>query len=368
MIEHAEDVAMQVMAKTQELGGAVSGEHGIGITKITFLDQKQMEELREFKMRVDPRDLLNPGKLVTRKLPVRPFTFSFNRLIADIRESGLPDKECLIRLLEQVQVCTRCGKCKQVCPMVYPERSFQYNPRNKNMILGALISAGAYIIFGVAVLLIAASLLLITSAGAQDLKKDWANFKRYAKANTEVTAKPKAVLMGDSITDGWPRANGAFFTENNFVGRGISGQTTSQMLVRFRRDVVDHHPKYVAILAGTNDIALNNGYISLENILGNIISMCEIAKANKIKPVICSVIPAKAYRWRPEVTDAAQQIMKLNEMLKEYAKANKIMYVDYHSAMADAEGGLPIELAKDGVHPTPEGYKIMEEILVKALK
>ncbi|MBR5882608.1 MAG: FAD-binding oxidoreductase [Mailhella sp.] len=144
MIEHAEDVAMQVMAKTQELGGAVSGEHGIGITKITFLDQKQMEELREFKMRVDPRDLLNPGKLVTRKLPVRPFTFSFNRLIADIRESGLPDKECLIRLLEQVQVCTRCGKCKQVCPMVYPERSFQYNPRNKNMILGALIEAIYY--------------------------------------------------------------------------------------------------------------------------------------------------------------------------------------------------------------------------------
>ena len=218
------------------------------------------------------------------------------------------------------------------------------------------------------ILAFAASLLLITSAGAQDLKKDWANFKRYAKANTEVTAKPKAVLMGDSITDGWPRANGAFFTENNFVGRGISGQTTSQMLVRFRRDVVDHQPKYVAILAGTNDIALNIGYISLENILGNIISMCEIAKANKIKPVICSVIPAKAYRWRPEVTDAAQQIIKLNEMLKEYAKANKIMYVDYHSAMADAEGGLPVELAKDGVHPTTEGYKIMEEILVKALK
>ena len=144
MMEQAEDVAMQVMAKTQELDGAVSGEHGIGITKIAFLDQKQMEELREFKQRVDPRDLLNPGKLVTRKLPVRPFTFSFNRLIADIRESGLPDKECLIRLLEQVQICTRCGKCKQVCPMVYPERSFQYNPRNKNMILGALIEAIYY--------------------------------------------------------------------------------------------------------------------------------------------------------------------------------------------------------------------------------
>lgn len=144
MMEHAEDVAMQVMAKTQELDGAVSGEHGIGITKISFLDQKQMEELREFKMRVDPRDLLNPGKLVTRKLPVRPFTFSFNRLIADIRESGLPDKECLIHLLSQVQTCTRCGKCKQVCPMVYPERSFQYNPRNKNLILGALTEAIYY--------------------------------------------------------------------------------------------------------------------------------------------------------------------------------------------------------------------------------
>ncbi|MGN1038765.1 MAG: FAD-binding and (Fe-S)-binding domain-containing protein, partial [Mailhella sp.] len=144
MMEHAEDVAMQVMARTQELGGAVSGEHGIGITKISFLDTKQMESLREFKMRVDPRDLFNPGKLVTRNLPVRPFTFSFNRLIADIRESGLPDKECLIRLLSQVQTCTRCGKCKQVCPMVYPERSFQYNPRNKNLILGALTEAIYY--------------------------------------------------------------------------------------------------------------------------------------------------------------------------------------------------------------------------------
>ena len=144
MMEHAEDIAMQVMAKTQELEGAVSGEHGIGITKIAFLDTRQMESLREFKMRVDPRDLLNPGKLITRKLPVRPFTFSFNRLIADIRESGLPDKECLIRLLSQVQTCTRCGKCKQVCPMVYPERSFQYNPRNKNIILGALTEAIYY--------------------------------------------------------------------------------------------------------------------------------------------------------------------------------------------------------------------------------
>lgn len=219
-----------------------------------------------------------------------------------------------------------------------------------------------------AFIVIAASLLLASlSSFAQD-KTDWAKFYRYEEANKSVTAKPKAVLMGDSITDGWPRANKDFFTDNNYVGRGISGQTTSHMLVRFRKDVVDLHPKYVAILAGTNDIALNNGSITLENILGNIISMCEIAKANKIKPVICSVVPAKAYRWRPEIKDSAEKIIKLNEMLKEYADANKIPYVDYHSAMTDSEGGLPVELAKDGVHPTPAGYKIMEEILVKVLK
>lgn len=219
-----------------------------------------------------------------------------------------------------------------------------------------------------AFIVIAASLLLVSlSSFAQD-KTDWAKFYRYEEANKSVTVKPKAVLMGDSITDGWPRANKDFFTDNNYVGRGISGQTTSHMLVRFRKDVVDLHPKYVAILAGTNDIALNNGSITLENILGNIISMCEIAKANKIKPVICSVVPAKAYRWRPEIKDSAEKIIKLNEMLKEYADANKIPYVDYHSAMTDSEGGLPVELAKDGVHPTPAGYKIMEEILVKVLK
>ncbi|MBP3730508.1 MAG: FAD-binding oxidoreductase, partial [Mailhella sp.] len=144
MMDAAEETARQVMAKTQELGGVVSGEHGIGITKIAFMDRREMDDLREFKMRVDPSDLLNPGKLVTPILPVRPFTFSFNRLIEDISQSGLPDKERLTSLLAQVQTCTRCGKCKTVCPMVYPEHSFQYNPRNKNIILGALTEAIYY--------------------------------------------------------------------------------------------------------------------------------------------------------------------------------------------------------------------------------
>lgn len=196
--------------------------------------------------------------------------------------------------------------------------------------------------------------------------QDWAKFSRYEEANAKVTQKPKAVLMGDSITDGWAKADEAFFTENNLVGRGISGQTTSHMLVRFRRDVVDLAPKYVLILAGTNDIAKNNGDISLENILGNIISMCEIAKANKIKPIICSVLPADRYRWRPEVAPA-EDIVKLNAMLKEYADSEKIKFIDYHSVLKNENNGLPAEYAPDGVHPTIECYKIMEQMVLEAL-
>ncbi len=212
-------------------------------------------------------------------------------------------------------------------------------------------------------IIIICSILCFNIANAQD----WADFSRYENANTEVTTTPKAVFMGDSITDGWAAQDQDFFISNNFLGRGISGQTTSHMLVRFRRDVIDHSPKYVVILAGTNDIAQNNGKISLENILGNIVSMCELAKANKIKPVICSVLPADRYGWRPGMTPA-QDIVKLNEMLKEYAASAHIKYVDYHSVLKDENNGLPAKHAKDGVHPNLDCYKIMEEIILKALK
>lgn len=205
-------------------------------------------------------------------------------------------------------------------------------------------------------------LACVFAASAQD----WAKFGRYEQANAEVTTKPKAVFMGDSITDGWARLDPDFFKENNFIGRGISGQTTSHMLVRFRRDVVDHSPKYVVILAGTNDIAKNNGDISLENILGNIISMCDIAKANKITPVICSVLPADHYRWRPGI-EPAQDIIRLNQMLKEYADSHRIRYVDYHSVLADENGALPAVHAEDGVHPNLNCYKIMEKIVLESL-
>ena len=215
------------------------------------------------------------------------------------------------------------------------------------------------------VLIIAGIIFLPFFASAQ---KDWANTVRYAQANEAVTVKPKAVFMGDSITQCWPDSDPDFFTDNNFLCRGISGQTTSHMLCRFRKDVLDLQPKYVVILGGTNDIALNNGPMSIEDTYNNIVSMCEIAKVNKVKPVICSVLPCKGYHWRPEVTDAGDQIIRLNAMLKEYARKNKIVYVDYHSAMKDSENGLPADLSYDGCHATLKGYKIMEDIVLKVLK
>ena len=214
-------------------------------------------------------------------------------------------------------------------------------------------------------LLILLGILLSGQSHAQD---DWANIGRYAQANSEMTVRPKAVFMGDSITQCWYDADPSFFNDNNFACRGISGQTTSHMLVRMRKDVVNLHPKYVVILAGTNDIAKNNGFIEVDDIYGNIVSMCEIAKANKVKPVICSILPVKQYKWRPEVTDCAERIIKLNAMLEDYAQASKCIYVDYHSVMKDDENGLPEKWSYDGVHLNGDGYDVIEKIILDILK
>ena len=213
------------------------------------------------------------------------------------------------------------------------------------------------------------ALFCAATLSAQDLPdNDWAQFKRYSKANSEVTAKPLAVLMGDSITDGWYSNDPDFFKANNLLGRGISGQVTSHMLTRFRRDVVDHHPKYVVILAGINDIARNNGYIALDDTFGNIVSMCEIAKANKIKPVLCTLVPSAYIRWRPAIKDTKEQVAALNAMIKEYAKAHHYKVVDYATVLADEKGETRSDLSKDSVHPNLEGYKIMEEALMKVIR
>ncbi len=199
---------------------------------------------------------------------------------------------------------------------------------------------------------------------------DWANYGRYAQSNVELKnlgVKPDAVFMGNSITDGWAGQHAAFFAENNYVGRGIGGQVTAQMLARFRADVLDLEPRAVVIFAGTNDIAHNQGFVSIENIAGNIISMAELAKIHGIEAVICSVLPAAEYPWRKEITDVPGKVRALNAILRGWAEANGATWVDYFSAMADERDGLPAELAYDGIHPTSAGYDRMEEIIKPVL-
>ena len=200
--------------------------------------------------------------------------------------------------------------------------------------------------------------------------QDFANYSKYEKDNVKVKSTntvPSAVFMGDSITEGWFSTDPKFFTDNNFVGRGISGQTTSQMLLRFREDVINLKPKKVIILAGTNDIAENSGPISLEKVFGNIVSMAELAKANKIEVVICSVLPAYEFPWRKGI-EPAKKVIALNKVLKNFAQKNHLIYVDYHTPLKDDKNGLPTEIAEDGIHPTKLGYAKMEGILMNILK
>lgn len=198
-------------------------------------------------------------------------------------------------------------------------------------------------------------------------QKDWAQFGRYAEANKLVSMPAKVVFMGNSITDNWWPADSLFFKNNQYVDRGIGGQTTAEMLVRFRSDVINLKPQAVVILAGINDIAQNNGYIALENVFGNIVSMVELAEANHIRPILCSVLPAYDFPWRPGL-EPAGKVIRLNEMIRGYAEEKDIPYVDYHSAMKDQRNGLPEKYSGDGVHPTLEGYKIMERLVQETIR
>jgi lysophospholipase L1-like esterase len=202
---------------------------------------------------------------------------------------------------------------------------------------------------------------------------DWAHLKKFEEKNEKIkkTNDPeRIVFMGNSITEGWSNFDKNFFINNPFVNRGISGQTTPQMLIRFRPDVVNLKPKSVVILAGINDIAGNTGPISLENTAENIISMAEIAIANNIKVYICSTLPAIDFPWSPGL-NPGPKVIKLNSLLKDYSDKNNITYVDYFSAMADEKGGLKVPeytSADDLVHPNLAGYKVMEKIILDALK
>jgi len=206
--------------------------------------------------------------------------------------------------------------------------------------------------------------------GEELRKTDWAWLNRFAGDNKKLQ-KPKqgeqrVVFMGNSITEGWKNADSLFFIKHPYVNRGISGQTTPQMLLRFRQDVIDLEPAAVVILAGTNDIAGNTGPETLEQILNNISSMAELARAHKIKVVLSSVLPAYDYPWKPGL-EPAEKIVALNKMIKDYALKNGFVYLDYFSAMSDEKHGLRTGLGDDGVHPNLAGYKIMEPLVEKAI-
>jgi len=207
------------------------------------------------------------------------------------------------------------------------------------------------------------------------IRDDWPNLEYYREANAKL--KPPAanenrvVFMGNSITEGWIMTSPEFFEGKTYIDRGISGQTTPQMLIRFRQDVIDLKPKVVVLLCGVNDIAQNTGPSTLEMIEGNIASMAELAKANGIKVILCSVLPAYDFPWRPGLKPA-EKIVALNKWIKEYASENGFIYLDYFSSMADERNGLKPEYSEDGVHPNKEGYLIMqglvEKVIGKALK
>lgn len=206
---------------------------------------------------------------------------------------------------------------------------------------------------------------------AMTFAQDWAQLKVFMEAN-EKLGKPdpengRIVLMGNSITIGWLHLQPEFFDETPYVNRGIGGQTTAQMLVRFRQDVIDLNPDAVVILAGTNDIAQNQGPVSLDQIMDNIISMAQLARANDIAVVLCSVLPAADYSWRPGL-DPATKIPELNKKIRSYCQTSGCTYVDYFSAMTDGANGLRPELGEDGVHPNLEGYLIMGPLLEKGIK
>ncbi len=216
--------------------------------------------------------------------------------------------------------------------------------------------------------LLIASMLLLTSAYVH--AQDWPNLARFQPENdslrTTRNGGDRIVFMGNSITEGWSNIRPEFFKGKPYINRGISGQTTPQMLLRFRQDVIDLNPLAVVILAGINDIAGNTGPSTIKMIFNNIVSMVELAESNDIKIVLCSVLPALDFPWSPG-KEPAEKVIALNKLLRDYARQKSITYLDYFTAMANESNGLKEELGDDGIHPNVQGYKVMEPLLEEAL-
>jgi len=206
---------------------------------------------------------------------------------------------------------------------------------------------------------------------------DWAFLAKFRDADKSLPPAPasegRVVFLGDSITEGWGMkatatspGRGEFFPGKPYLNRGISGQTTPQMLVRFRDDVIALRPKAVVILGGINDIAENTGPTTLEEIEGNIASMAELGRLEGIRVVLCSVVPASDFPWHRGL-EPAPKVRALNAWMKDYAAKNNLVYVNYYDAMANADGGMKANLASDGVHPTKAGYEIMAPLAEKGI-
>lgn len=216
--------------------------------------------------------------------------------------------------------------------------------------------------------------LAVANASAQTaddpLRTDWANLAKYRDANAALPppapGENRVVFIGNSITESWTPYFPTMFPGKAYIDRGISGQTTPQMLVRFRADVIALRPRVVVILGGTNDIAGNTGPSTLEMIEDNLASMAELARTNGIAVVLSSVTPVHDYPWKPGL-HPAQKIIALNAWMKDYAATHGDIYVDYHSAMADPDGGMRSELSPDGVHPNEAGYRIMARLVEQAI-
>jgi len=196
---------------------------------------------------------------------------------------------------------------------------------------------------------------------------DCGNVRQYKKDNLLLGLPAKnekrIVFMGDSITEAWSNFYPELFRRNNFINRGISGQTTPQMLIRFKPDVVDLSPRAVVILGGTNDIAGNTGPATTKMITDNIFSMAEIGLKNNITVFLSSVLPVYEYTWNLSIENPSKKILKLNEKINGYANSNDLVYIDYYSSMVDERGGLKKEFSGDGVHPNKDGYDIMSNIV-----
>ena len=223
----------------------------------------------------------------------------------------------------------------------------------------------------IAVILIAGT---FTHAQGKFEVDKYANFSKYGEENSKLEIpmdnENRVVFMGNSITEAWKNKRPEFFNRNNYICRGISGQVTHQMLLRFRTDVTDLNPKAVVILAGTNDIAQNSGYVSLQSVAENIFTMAELADYHGIKVILCSVLPAIDFPWKRGL-EPATKIIELNDMIKKYADDKHFPYVDYYSEMVDDAGGLKVPdytSEDDLVHPNVSGYEVMEKVVTPVIK